>query len=174
MTNPQPPTLEALAETLAALSVQVASLRGSTALTEQQLAVRIEVLAETLAEALDAAAPRGPAAPYWADIDRETYDRQLAELVEWVENVLLKEYLPSSGLRACWRNHRQVIWEMSTLATEWRRTYGGRRPDLARALELYDRWLPNTLRRIDEITKNCVTECVMLRRRDGSFLFGAG
>lgn len=157
MTDPQ-------AETLAALAAQVAELRGLVGLTRQELSGRIEVLAETLADALDAAAPGGPAAPYWL-VDPETYAAQLAELTEWVTEVLLTEYPPPSGLRPCWRNHRQAIWELSTLAAEWKRTYGRKRPDLARALELYDRWLPNTLRRISEITRNCTTECVMTRRR---------
>ena len=46
---------------------------------------------------------------------------------------------------------------------EWHHTYGGKRPDLAQALEFYDRWLPNTMRRITAITRNCAPQCVMLR-----------
>jgi hypothetical protein len=38
------------------------------------------------------------------------------------------------------------------------------RPDLARALEYYDRWLPNTMRRIADMTRTCIPQCVMLRR----------
>lgn len=157
MTDPQ-------AETLAALAEQIAELRGLVGLTRTELSERIEVLAETLAEALDAAAPGGPAAPFWL-VDPETHAEQLAELTDWITGVLLTQYPPSSGLRPCWRNHRQAIWELSTLAAEWRRTYGGKRPSLARALDFYDRWLPNTLRRIDDMTRNCTTECVMTRRR---------
>ena len=44
------------------------------------------------------------------------------------------------------------------------RTYGRTRPDLARALEFYDRWLPNTLRRIADMTRACRPQCAMLRR----------
>jgi hypothetical protein len=40
-------------------------------------------------------------------------------------------------------------------------------PDLARAMEFYDRWLPNTMRRITDITRQCVPQCVMLRSSDG-------
>lgn len=36
--------------------------------------------------------------------------------------------------------------------------------DLAGALEFYDRWLPNTMRRIAGMTRACMTQCVMLRR----------
>lgn len=55
------------------------------------------------------------------------------------------------------------IWELSTLAAEWHRTYGGNRPDLARALEFHDRWLPGTMRRITGITRTYKPRCVTLR-----------
>jgi hypothetical protein len=42
--------------------------------------------------------------------------------------------------------------------------YDGERPDLARALEFYDRWLPGTMRRIAAITRSCVPECAMRRQ----------
>jgi hypothetical protein len=66
-------------------------------------------------------------------------------------------------LADCWPRHIHAIWELSTLAAEWHRTYTGSRPDLARALEFYDRWLPGTMRRITGITATCVPQCVMLR-----------
>ncbi len=52
---------------------------------------------------------------------------------------------------------------LAALAAEWHRTYIGGRPDLARALEFYDRWLPGTMRRISAITGQCMPHCVMLR-----------
>ena len=67
----------------------------------------------------------------------------------------------------CWPRHIHAIWELSTLAAEWHRTYSRTRPDLARALEFYDRWLPNTMRRITDITRQCVPQCVMLRGSGG-------
>ena len=78
MTDPQAePSARALGESLAALAVQVAALRGQVAQTNKRLdraglrgdldiAARIEELAQTVADALDAAAPRGPAAPFLA------------------------------------------------------------------------------------------------------------
>jgi hypothetical protein len=53
---------------------------------------------------------------------------------------------------------------LSTLAAAWYRAYGGQRPDLGRALEFYDRWLPSTMRRIAAITRTCVPECATRRR----------
>jgi hypothetical protein len=80
------PPAQALGESLAALAVQVAALRGQIAMINQRLdqaglrgdldlAARFEELAQTVADALDAAAPRGPAAPYWIGLDRQAHGR---------------------------------------------------------------------------------------------------
>jgi hypothetical protein len=117
---------------------------------------------ETVANALDAAAPCGPAAPYWIGLDHDTYTTQLADLRRWVDIVLRQQY---SGyeLRDCWPRHTDAIWELSTLAAEWHHTYRRPRPDLARALEFHDRWLPGTMRRITSFTRECRSQCVTLR-----------
>ncbi len=175
MASPQAePSAQALAESLAALAVQVAALRGQIAHVNQRLdqaglrgdldlAARFEELAQTVADALDAAAPRGPAAPYWIGLDRQAFGAQLAELRRWADTVLRQHY---SGyeLRDCWPSHIHAIWELSTLAAAWHHAYCGPRPDLARALEFYDRWLPGTMRRITAITRTCVPECAIHRR----------
>ena len=175
MTSPQAePSPQALSESLAALAVQVAALRGQITQInghldraglrgDLDLAARFEELVQTVTAALDAAAPRGPAAPCWIGLDRQGFGAQLAELRRWTDTVLRQHY---SGyeLRDCWPSHIHAIWELSTLAAEWHRIYGGERPDLARALEFYDRWLPGTMRRIAAITRPCVPECAMRRR----------
>ncbi len=175
MTSPQAePGAQALGESLAALAAQVASLRGQVALISQRLDraglrddldldARFEELARTVADTLDAAAPRGPAAPCWIGLDRDTYHARLADLRRWADTVLRQHY-DGYELRDCWPRHIHAIWELSTLAAEWHRTYGGTRPDLARALEFHDRWLPGTMRRITAITGKCIPHCVMLRR----------
>ena len=167
------PSPRALGESLAALAVQVAALRGQVAMinarldqagleVDLNLAARFEELAQTVADALDAAAPRGPAAPYWIGLDPDTYATRLADLRRWAETVLGQHY-GGYELPDCWHRHIHVIWELSTLAAEWHHTYSGSRPDLARALEFYDRWLPGTMRRITGITRACIPHCVMLR-----------
>ena len=171
---PAEPSPRVLGESLAALAAQLADLRGQVrAINERldqtglnaglNLAARFEDLTQTVTDALDAAAPRGPAAPYWIGLDRDTYHARLAELRQWADTVLRQQY---SGyeLRDCWPRHIHAVWELSTLAAEWHRTYSSSRPDLARALEFYDRWLPNTMRRVAGMTRACVTQCVMLRR----------
>jgi hypothetical protein len=167
------PSPRALGESLAALAVQVADLRGQVRDINERLdqaglradldlAARFEDLAQTVAEALDVATPHGPAAPCWIGLDRDTYHARLVDLRRWADTVLRQHY-GGYELRDCWARHIHAVWELSTLAAEWHRTYGGPRPDLARALEFYDRWLPGTMRRITGITGKCMPHCVMLR-----------
>ena len=116
MADPQTePSARALGESLAALAVQVAALRGQVAQTNQRLdraglhgdldlAARLEELAQIVADALDAAAPRGPAAPSWLGLDRQAFDAQLAELRRRTDTVLRQHYA-GYELRDCWPNH---------------------------------------------------------------------
>jgi hypothetical protein len=171
---PAEPFPRALSETLADLAVQVTALRGQVSLINKRLdaagltgdldlAARSEELSQTVADALEAAAPRGPAAPYWLGLDRDAYATRLAELRRWAD-VVLREQYGGYELRECWANHPHAIWELSTLAAQWHRTYGGKRPDLGQALEFYDRWLPGTMRRIADLTRNCIAQCASRRQ----------
>ena len=147
---PADPSPRALGESLAALAAQVADLRGQIQAINDRLdraglragldlADRFEDLAQTVTDALDAAAPRGPAAPYWIGLDRDTYTARLADLRRWADTVLRQHY-GGYQLPECWSRHIHAVWELSTLAAEWHRTYTGGRPDLARALEFYDEY----------------------------------
>ena len=100
---PAEPSPRALGESLAALAVQVADLRGQVRDINERLdqaglradldlAARFEDLAQTVADALEAAAPRGPAAPYWIGLDRDTYHARLADLRRWADTVLRQHY----------------------------------------------------------------------------------
>jgi len=172
--SPAGPGTQALGESLAALAAQLADLRGQVAQVNQRLdraglrgnldlVARFEELARSVADTLDAAAPRGPAAPCWLGLDREAYLAELAKLRHWVDTVLRQHY---SGyeLRDCWPCHIHAVCELSTLAAAWQHAYGGQRPDLARALDFYDRWLPGTMRRVAHITSACDLDCVTRRR----------
>jgi hypothetical protein len=174
MSNPSAePSPRALGESLAALAMQVADLRGQVHAVNTRLdraglrgdlnlAARFEELAQTVADTLDDAAPRAQTAPYWIGLDHDTQATRLADLRRWADIVLRQQY-GGYELQECWPRHTHAIWELSTLAAEWHRTYRVPRPDLARALEFYDRWLPGTMRRINGITRACMPQCVMLR-----------
>jgi hypothetical protein len=166
------PSPRALGESLSALAAQLADLRGEISAVNARLdraglgdgldlAARFEDLTRTVADALDAVAPSGPAAPSWMGLDRDTYHARLAELRRWVD-IVLRQHYGGYELRDCWPRHVHVVWELSTLAAEWRRVYGGSRPDLGRALEFHDRWLPGTMRRVTGFTRACMPQCVTL------------
>ena len=109
-------------------------------------------------ETRDGRRQRGQAAPYWIGLSPQDHAAQLAELRQWADTVLSPEY-GGYQLPDCWPNHPHAIWELSTLAAEWHRTYSPRQPSLDRALEFHDRWLPGTMRRIADITRRCNPEC---------------
>jgi len=120
MAEPQAePSVRALGESLAALAVQVADLRGQVAQTNERLDraglhgdldlfARLEELAQIVANALDAATPRGPAAPFWLGLNRQAFDARLAELRRWADTVLRQHYA-GYELRDCWPNHIHAI-----------------------------------------------------------------
>jgi hypothetical protein len=170
---PSGPSPQALSQSLAALAAQLADLRGQvSALNDRldqagldpglNLAARFEDLARTVTHALQAAAPRGPAAPSWTGLNPDTYQAQLTGLRHWADTVLRQHY-GGYELRDCWPRHLHAVWELSTLAAEWHRTYGAPRPDLDRALEFHDRWLPGTMHRVAAITRACMPQCATIR-----------
>ena len=172
---PADPSPRALSQSLAALAAQLADLRGQVhAINERldqaglhadlNLAARFDQLAQTVADALDDTVPRGPAAPSWIGLNRDTYHARLADLRRWADTVLRPAVTATSCPTA--GPATEAVWELSTLAAEWHRTYTGNHPDLARGLEFYDRWLPSTMRRITGITAKCVPHCVTFRSPD--------
>jgi hypothetical protein len=162
----QPDPLAALTQTVAALAEQLAVHRDQLSAlsryahdSHDELTGRFEELARTATEALDAASPRGPAAPRWDNLDRDAYCRQLAWLHQWVNRILIPGYVTGGAYRLadCWDQHPHAVAELGTLAAQWRRAYDRKRPDLPLALEWHDRWLPGAMRRIDDATRNCTT-----------------
>ena len=166
-------------ETLAALAAQIADIRQKVTYLDAvidragllaagdirrrvsrlttdlgMLASQVEAQAASLAKAM-AAGPRAQA-PTWVGLSPEDHETQLAELTQWVDGMLRPSY-PDSAPAACWPNHWQAVWELSTLAAEWRRIYQRPAPDLAGALDFHDRWLPGVARRLAAIQADCIT-----------------
>jgi hypothetical protein len=121
------------------------------------LVARFEALAATVAEALDAASPSGPASPRWDTMDASQRAAAVARLSEWVTAVLRPGYVQGGGFKLadCWRQHEQALWELGALHTQWLKIYGRPKPPAALALEWNDRWLPGAMRRIADATHNC-------------------
>jgi hypothetical protein len=150
-------------QSYAALAAQVADLRSTVTAWDARLqtlgldgslnlTAKLAELAELVEEEVTSAA-----APYWLDYSDEEYAEALSELAEWVSGVLLPNYEPPE-VRPCWANHPHAVWELSTLAAEWRRIYDRKLPLLGPALTWHDRWLPDVCRRLASVMKDCTAE----------------
>jgi hypothetical protein len=175
-------------ETLATVAGQLDGLRGAVERVQEivrqwdarleregigaTLVLRAEVkrLARTLDEALSAHRLKPPPAPYWLRLDDAERRERFAELYSWVEDFLRVHYPGyTSTLRACWANHPEAIWELSTLMTEWLRTYGDENNrDLGAALWWHERWLPGTLARLAKAIPCDEAGCRRPRRQESA------
>ena len=151
MTDPDPP---------ADLAAQVNALRGQLA----QLAARMETegpgagmlalvkvkdLTAQLNEAIEKHRLKPPPAPWWI-VDDAAAREMFTALHAWVERFLRPQY-PGylRHLRPCWPNHREAVWELSTLRAEWDRIYRDEdNRDLQGALTWHDRLLPGVIARL--------------------------
>lgn len=173
-------TLGRLAGSVGALTEQVADIRRRLETVTRRvdqaeidrlaarladLDIRFAQFADTISDALDAAAPKGPPALRWDNPDPDVYATQLDALRTWVNKILIPVYVTGGGytLAECWAQHPQAVWELGTIAVAWRRAYVRRRPDLALALDWHDRWLPGAMRRLEEATRRCT-----IRHQPGS------
>jgi hypothetical protein len=167
-------------ETLAALAAQLDELRAKVdqaqaavrqwdARLEREgigatLVLRAEVkrLADRLTEAVSKNRLAPPDAPWWLGLPRDEEETQLAELKDFVDRFARAQY-PGyfDRLPSCWANHREAVWELSNLKTEWVRVYGdpdqGR--DLAGALWWHERWLPGALARLRDVIRCDASGC---------------
>jgi hypothetical protein len=171
-----PATLARLAGSLGALTQQVADLRRQLDSARRRLdqvgvdqiggrlddlTGRFEELSQAVADALDAASPKGPAAPRWDNLDPADRARELTRLQSWVAKILVPHYCRAGAytLATCWANHPEALWELGNLAVQWRRIYDRDRPNVGLALEFFDRWLPSVMRHLADMTQQCTPRC---------------
>jgi regulator of replication initiation timing len=151
---------------VAALAAQLEELRGQLARAQgdvghvrarleagagQTMMLRLEVkqLRERLGEALETHKLEPAPAPWWCTGETEG-KAMLAELREWVDGFARRHY-PGylARLPACWANHPEAVWELSTLRAEWQRVYAEPgNAELQGALNWHDKWLPGVLGRL--------------------------
>jgi hypothetical protein len=125
-------------------------LNGSTGQV-MLLLVAVKRLARQLDEALAKKRLAPPPAPWWCVGEAEGR-AMLSELRRWVEDFARKHY-PAymARLPACWLNHPEAVWELSTLKAEWEHVYGDEdNRDLAGALWWHERWLPGVIARLEK------------------------
>jgi regulator of replication initiation timing len=173
MTDPDP--VAALAAQVTDLCGQLARSQGDIGALRARLeensgleaTLRLEI--KKLRRRLDEADKRradAPDVPWWG-VGADEGRAMLAELREWLEMFFRRHYPGyAARLAPCILNHSEAIWELSTLRAEWERIYGDEENrDLQGALAWHDRFLPGVLNRLNPVTKECVTGCVLVPRR---------
>ena len=122
------------------------------------LEATVGLIAEELATAIGDGAIKQPppAAIDWPRIPNHERRAELSHLGEWVDQVLAP-YYPGSAPPACWRRHPDVVINLSLIHLEWQRIYNPDNPALKDALDFHDRWFPNVIRRMRDLTANCNT-----------------
>jgi len=160
-----PESLETLTAQLAELRASLAEARGRLAqfaarldretgplmllqLDVKKLKEKVEAAIGKLSAAKTGDADE-PTAPRWDKLGDKAEIAQLAELRQWVDDVLRVQY-PGylRHLPPCWYAHREALWELGTLQAEWNRVFGGDDPPLGEAQWWHERWLPGILTRL--------------------------
>ena len=147
-----------MAESTAALAALVTKHKKKLDSIEQQMASIEQELVDLkrhLRSGAQAGSEREPA-PVWFG-PAAGYRSQLDDLTQWVDGFLrhtYSEYL-DDAVHDCWANHPAALWELSTLAAEWRTVYEAEEPSRAGALDWHNRWLPGAWGRLKVVMKGC-------------------
>ncbi|MGH3254826.1 MAG: hypothetical protein ACRDOU_05350 [Streptosporangiaceae bacterium] len=148
---------------------QLGQLRGRLdERSGQESLIRLDI--KKLGEKIDAALTQrqmeDPPAPFWRGLSKDEFAAELAQLQDWVERFARVEYSAYlAKIPPCWPAHREALWELSNLMTEWVRIYGDPeyRP-LQDALWFHERWLPGGVARVGSALAKCdLTGCALAR-----------
>jgi hypothetical protein len=159
---PQPD--EPYGETVARLVTRVTAHRGRLTTLEQRADAvdeRLERLTEEMVKALTIR--KGPEVIAWHELDPQQYAAHLADLAAWMETFLAAYPSAAASVRPCWKDHKDAVTELGLIWCEFSRIYTAERPSLDEALVFHDRWLPGVLKRVQQITAQCTTGCVLVR-----------
>jgi hypothetical protein len=140
-------------DTLAALAVQIDSLRAKVATLEEKgpgeilvLASKVKKLGDALNRALGKDKTLIPQAPWWPATAE--HDTELGQLRDWVNGFLRPQH-PGYPIPECWPAHFEARWELANLFAEWTRVYGDpENKPLDGALWFYERWMPGVRSRL--------------------------
>lgn len=126
------------------------------------LAAELEQLAAVVA-GLSAAPPKGkgtatsePPRPWcWLRMPHTEKADRLAELGDWLTQVLFTCPATQRAVLPCWMRHWDVIEELSMLYCCWKTAYLWEEATAGDAADYLDRWLPNAIVRIEVRLRPC-------------------
>ena len=125
--------------------------------TIKELRRQVEQILAILGEDDDAP----PNAWFWLTMTRQQHDEKFAELFDWVETVLRRQYPDyiHDHIKPCWPNHPEAKWELTWLYQLWSHVYLSKRPTPKDAADWHDRWAPGVIHRLSGATRTCDEAC---------------
>ncbi|HEY1700984.1 MAG TPA: hypothetical protein VGG75_14835 [Trebonia sp.] len=132
----------------------------------KQIREQVEEMAGQMAAAGESGGGKSPTVTRWDLADHDVLTEQLAELKQWVGQVLRAQYPGYADLPGCWPQHREALWELSTLRAEWTRVFGREEVTLEDAQWWHERWLPGAMSRLQGAITCDATGCKVVRSRE--------
>ncbi|MEV0151892.1 MULTISPECIES: hypothetical protein [unclassified Nonomuraea] len=129
-----------------------------------ELSAELEQLATTVADLIatqphnrtSGDRPDPPPRPWcWLRITHAQKADRLAELGDWLTQVLFIWPAAQRAVLTCWPRHWDVIEELSMLYCAWQTAYLWEERTSSDAAEFLDRWLPNAIARIEVRLRPC-------------------
>jgi hypothetical protein len=130
------------------------------------LSDQVMALAERLTSGEADSESAAPALPSWFEIEGERAQQMLADLVEWVDAILVRHYAAREALPECWMFHGEVVEDLLWLRAAWVAAH--RDPDAKphHAADFHERWLPSMMSRLRR--QFGAGMCGFGKHRDGS------
>jgi hypothetical protein len=116
----------------------------------EELEAQVVELADLLATSVESSRRQPESVLWWPDLSPAEAKTSWTWLTSFVEGVLVPRYaVHREVLLPCWRQHGDVVDELTMIAGKWREAYTGD-TSLPAAAEWLDRWLPGGMRRVRE------------------------
>jgi hypothetical protein len=108
----------------------------------------------------DGASTRSAPRPWcWRNLGPKAEEELWSQLTEWVD-WLRARYPLAKKVPACWREHPEIVEELTALWLAWQHAYTDANAPLTAPVEWHDHWLPGLLQRFEHgpHALNCATE----------------
>jgi hypothetical protein len=117
----------------------------------KSLRTDMTALVETVNKLVAANRTKNVRAWVWDELDAAAAEARWDELGDWVTHHLLARHKQHTRtLRACWRQHPDVVDELTALYVVWVDAYRNPHCSATAAAEYHRRWLPDAMAAIDK------------------------
>jgi hypothetical protein len=144
-------TLRAQLGEVAVQLVTMSSTVNALAGVAQQVAAlsqQVTELAARLGGDEEEPAPTRPALPSWFEVEAEQAQQMLADLVGWVDTILVRYSVARDALMPCWMFHGEIVEDLLWLRAAWMAAHRDPSAKPHHAADFHDRWMPAVMGRL--------------------------